>query len=44
MPLASRCRHLLDVAHAQLRLGHDRVVESTLLTMERAAPEWTAHQ
>ncbi|MGB6165910.1 MAG: helix-turn-helix transcriptional regulator [Pseudonocardiaceae bacterium] len=44
MPLISRCRHLVDVAHAQLRLGHDRVAESALLTMERAAPEWTAHQ
>jgi hypothetical protein len=43
-PLASRSRHLLDVAHAQLRLGHDRIAESTLLTMERAAPEWTVHQ
>jgi hypothetical protein len=44
MPLASRSRHLLDVAHTQLRLGHKRAAESTLLTMERAAPEWTAYQ
>ncbi|MBV9729917.1 MAG: helix-turn-helix transcriptional regulator [Pseudonocardiales bacterium] len=44
LPLASRSRHLLDVAHAQLRLGHDRAAESTLLTMERAAPEWTVYQ
>ena len=44
MPLVSRSRHLLDVAHAQLRLGQDRAAESTLLTMERAAPEWTTHQ
>jgi transcriptional regulator with XRE-family HTH domain len=45
LPLVSRCRHLADVAHAQLRLGHDRSAESTLLTMERVAPEWTArHQ
>ena len=43
MPLAARCRHLLDVAHAQLRLGHARVAESPLLTMEQAAPEWTLH-
>ena len=44
LPLVSRSRHLADVAHAQLRLGHDRAAESTLLTMEQAAPEWTAHQ
>ncbi|MGQ0776277.1 MAG: helix-turn-helix domain-containing protein [Pseudonocardiales bacterium] len=43
LPLASQSRHLADVAHAQLRLGHDRAAESTLLTMEQAAPEWTAH-
>jgi hypothetical protein len=44
LPLVSRSRHLVDVAHAQLRLGHDRAAESTLLTMERTAPEWTVHQ
>ncbi|MBV8542454.1 MAG: helix-turn-helix transcriptional regulator [Pseudonocardiales bacterium] len=44
LPLSTRSRHLVDVAHAQLRLGHARAAESTLLTMERAAPEWTAHQ
>lgn len=44
LPLMARARHLADVAHAQLRLGHDRIAESTLLTMERAAPEWTAYQ
>ncbi|MGH3833315.1 MAG: helix-turn-helix domain-containing protein [Pseudonocardiaceae bacterium] len=44
LPLSSRSRHLVDVAHAQLRLGHPRAAESALLTMERAAPEWTAHQ
>jgi len=43
LPVISRCRHLADVAHAKLRLGHDRAAESTLLTMERAASEWTAH-
>jgi transcriptional regulator with XRE-family HTH domain len=42
MPLTSRSRHLADVAHAQLRLGRIQAAESTLLTMERAAPEWTA--
>jgi hypothetical protein len=43
LPLVSRSRHLTDVAHAQLRLGHPQAAESVLLTMERAAPEWTAH-
>lgn len=43
LPLAARSRHLADVAHAQLRLGHTQAAESALLTMERSAPEWTAH-
>ncbi|MGH3753674.1 MAG: helix-turn-helix domain-containing protein [Pseudonocardiaceae bacterium] len=43
LPLVSRSRHLADVAHAQLRLGHTQAAESALLMMERAAPEWTAH-
>lgn len=43
LPLAARSRHLADVAHAQLRLGRTQAAESALLTMERAAPEWTAH-
>ncbi|MGH3810870.1 MAG: helix-turn-helix domain-containing protein [Pseudonocardiaceae bacterium] len=43
LPLMSQSRHLADVAHAQLRLGHARAAESALLTMERAAPDWTAH-
>lgn len=43
LPLVSRSRHLVDVAHAQLRLGHDRAAESALLTMERMAPDWTSH-
>jgi hypothetical protein len=44
LPLSTRSRHLVDVAHARLRLGHDRAAESVLLTMEQAAPEWTTHQ
>lgn len=44
LPLSTRSRHLADVAHSQLRLGHPRVAESVLLAMEQAAPEWTAHQ
>jgi hypothetical protein len=43
LPLASQCRYLVDVAHAQLRLGHTKAAESALLTMEWAAPEWVAH-
>ncbi|MGH3973971.1 MAG: hypothetical protein ACRDS9_11720 [Pseudonocardiaceae bacterium] len=43
LPLMSRSRHLADVAHAELCLGHPRAAESALLTMERSAPEWTAH-
>lgn len=44
LPLSTRSRHLADVAHAELRLGHTTAAEAVLLTMERAAPEWTAHQ
>jgi hypothetical protein len=43
LPPLFRSRHLVDVAHAQLRLGHTQAAESTLLTMERAAPERTVH-
>ncbi|MGH3830255.1 MAG: helix-turn-helix domain-containing protein [Pseudonocardiaceae bacterium] len=43
LPLISRGRHLADVAHAELRLGHTRAAESALLTMERTAPEWSFH-
>jgi len=43
LPVVSRSRHLADVAHAQLRLGRTQAAESALLTMERTAPEWTAH-
>jgi transcriptional regulator with XRE-family HTH domain len=43
LPLVARSRHLVDVAHAQLRLGHTHAAESALLTVERAASEWTAH-
>ncbi|MCA1676508.1 MAG: helix-turn-helix domain-containing protein [Actinobacteria bacterium] len=43
LPLASRSRHLTDVAHAQVRLGHDQAAESTMLSMEQAAPDWTSH-
>lgn len=42
--LTTRSRHLADVAYTQLRLGHPSTAESVLLTVEQAAPEWTAHQ
>ncbi|MGB8198167.1 MAG: transcriptional regulator, partial [Pseudonocardiaceae bacterium] len=42
LPPVGRSRHLVDVAHTQLRLGRTQAAESTLVTMERAAPEWTA--
>ncbi|MGH3770048.1 MAG: helix-turn-helix domain-containing protein [Pseudonocardiaceae bacterium] len=38
-----RSRHLADVAHAQVRLRRYQAAESVLLTMERGAPDWTAH-
>ncbi len=43
LPLMFRSRHLVDVAHAHLRLGHTQLAESVLLTLERTAPDWTAH-
>lgn len=43
LPLAARSRHLTDVAHAQLRLGDLSAAEATLIRLQRAAPEWTAH-
>lgn len=44
LPLAARARHLADVAFAQTRLGRDHDAEQTLLTIERRAPDWIAHQ
>jgi hypothetical protein len=44
LPLASRARHLADVALAQLRIGrHDRALQ-TLLSMEQLAPDWIKYQ
>ncbi|MBV9139657.1 MAG: helix-turn-helix transcriptional regulator [Pseudonocardiales bacterium] len=42
LPLVSRSRHLVDVAHTQLRLDHPQAAESALLTLEHATPEWAA--
>jgi hypothetical protein len=38
----AQSRHLVDVAHTQLRLGRPQAAESTLLTLEQATPEWAA--
>lgn len=44
LPLASRARHLADVALSQLRLGRDDRALQTLLTMEQLAPDWIKYQ
>jgi transcriptional regulator with XRE-family HTH domain len=44
LPLASRARHLADVALAHLRLGHDDRTLQTLLTMDHLAPDWIRYQ
>jgi len=42
--LASKARHLADVAYAQTGLGRDREATDTLLTIERTAPHWMKYQ
>jgi len=42
--LASKARHLADVAYAQTSLGRDREATGTLLTIERTAPHWMKYQ
>jgi transcriptional regulator with XRE-family HTH domain len=44
LPLASKARHLADVAYARTRLGHDREAVEVLLEIERAASEWMRYQ
>ncbi|HET8643499.1 MAG TPA: fused MFS/spermidine synthase, partial [Pseudonocardiaceae bacterium] len=44
LPLASRARHLADVALAQLRTGRHEQALRTVLTMERMAPDWIPYQ
>lgn len=44
LPLASRARHLTDVALANLRLRRDDRALHTLLTMEQLAPDWIQYQ
>lgn len=44
LPLASRARHLADVALSHLRLGHHQRAMDTIFTMESLAPEWIKYQ
>jgi hypothetical protein len=44
LPLASRARHMTDMAHAHARLGHYGEAEQLLLRIERAAPRWLRYQ
>ena len=44
LPLASRARHLADVALAQLRTGQHEHALQTVLTMDRMAPDWIKYQ
>jgi transcriptional regulator with XRE-family HTH domain len=44
LPLASRARHLADVAFAQTQLGKDRAATDTLPAIERSAPNWIRYQ
>jgi hypothetical protein len=44
LPVASRARHLADVAFAQTALGQDREATDTLLAVERLAPHWVRCQ
>jgi transcriptional regulator with XRE-family HTH domain len=44
LPLASRARHMTDVAHAHARLGHYGEAEQLLLRIEQAAPRWLRYQ
>lgn len=44
LPLASRARHLADVAYSTMRLGHNERAVDTLLTIEQMAPDWIKYQ
>ncbi len=44
LPVASRARHMSDVAYAHTRLGHYERAEELLLRIERAAPGWIGYQ
>lgn len=42
--LASRTRHMTDIASAQTSLGRDREATGTLLEIERMSPQWMRYQ
>jgi transcriptional regulator with XRE-family HTH domain len=44
LPLASRCRHLADLACAHANLGHEDLSLTMLLTAESMSPDWIRHQ
>lgn len=44
LPLAARCRHLLDRACAHTNLGQEQQALALLLTAEGVSPEWLRHQ
>ncbi len=44
LPLATRARHLADVALSQQRLGQHERALSTVLAMEQLAPDWIKYQ
>jgi transcriptional regulator with XRE-family HTH domain len=44
LPVASRARHLSDIALAHTRLGHDGAALDTLDEMVRIAPSWARFQ
>lgn len=44
LPLATRARHLADVAWSQMQIGHNDASVTTLLTMEQMAPDWMKYQ
>lgn len=44
LPLATRARHLADIAYSQMQTGQDGAAINTLLTMESLAPDWLPFQ
>lgn len=44
LPLAARCRHLADRAHAHVHVGQQEQALNLLLTAEGMAPDWIRHQ
>jgi hypothetical protein len=44
LPLAARCRHLIDRACAHANLGQEGQALTLLLTAEGMGPDWIRHQ